>query len=123
MKRIAVELRSPKRSFPFLRAIARDAASNSEQGDTGEELVCMTCWERTSSTAFIFLHRRQLLRHGILCNLSKVPTLLLSDPFAKCLFSLLNTGDKCGKVRSLVSRDFIAEKLMLQSVTQKQSQE
>lgn len=84
----------------------------------------MTCWERTSNTAFVFLHQSQLLGHCILCNLSKVPTLLLGDPFAKCLFSLLNTGDKYGKVRSLVFRDFIGGKLilMLQSVTQKKSQ-
>lgn len=68
------------------------------------ELVCMTGWERTSNAAVIFLHRCPL------CSLSKVPTLLLGDPFAKYLFSLLNTGDRYGKVRSSVFGDFVTEK-------------
>lgn len=38
---------------------------------------------------------------------------VLGDPFVKCLLSLLCTGDKYGRVRSEVFRDFIAEKLIL----------
>lgn len=72
-----------------------------------KKLVCVTGWERTSNAAVIFFH------HCPLCSLSKVPTLLLGDPFAKYLFSLLNTGDKYGKVRSLVFGDFITEKSVL----------
>lgn len=86
----------------------------------------MTGWERTSNTAFIFLHQRESAAGAVhFVDLSKGPMLLLGNPFAKCLFSLLNTGDKYSKVRSLDFIDFIAEKLILvlQSVTQKKPQE
>jgi len=67
-------------------------------------MVCVNRHDRVEKNKqhcfYLSSPESQLLQHCILCSLSKVLMFVLGDPFVKCLFALLCTGDKYGRVRS-----------------------